>query len=79
MYLYLCACVLSQVQLFVTPWTLAHQAPFSMEFSRQAYYSGLSFPTPVFIFMPGQGESTLNFDKTIQNFYAWNIVFFQNM
>jgi len=29
------------VQLFTTPWTLAHQTPFSMEFSRQGYWSGL--------------------------------------
>ena len=34
------------VQLFVTPWIVAHQAPLSMEFSRQAYWSGLLFPTP---------------------------------
>ena len=39
-------CVLSHVQLFVTPWTAAHQAPLSMEFSRQEYCSGLLFPTP---------------------------------
>ena len=32
---------LSHVQLFATPWTVAHQAPPSMEFSRQAYWSGL--------------------------------------
>ena len=31
----------SRVQLFVTPWTVAHQAPLSMEFSRQKYWSGL--------------------------------------
>ena len=31
---------LSRVQLFVTPWTVAHQAPLSMEFSRQEYWSG---------------------------------------
>ena len=31
-----CAYVLSCVQLFVTPWTITHQAPLSMEFSRQA-------------------------------------------
>ena len=34
---------LSRVQLFVTPWTLAQQAPLSMEFSRQEYWSGLPF------------------------------------
>ena len=33
-----CVCVLSHVQLFATPWTLAHQAPLSMEFSRQEYW-----------------------------------------
>ena len=32
--------------LFVTPWTVAHQDPLSMEFSRQEYRSGLSFPSP---------------------------------
>ena len=39
-------CVLSHVWLFVTPWTVAHQAPLSMEFSRQEYCSGLPFPFP---------------------------------
>ena len=38
--------MLSCIQLFVTPWTLAHQAPLSMEFSRQGYWSGLPFPSP---------------------------------
>ena len=38
--------LLSHVQLFVTPWTVAHQAPPSMEFSRQEYWSGLPFPSP---------------------------------
>ena len=36
---------LSHVWLFVTPWTVACQAPLSMGFSRQEYWSGLSFPT----------------------------------
>ena len=31
---------------FVTPWTVAHQAPLSMGFSRQEYWSGLPFPSP---------------------------------
>jgi len=38
--------VLSYVQLFVNPWTVAHQAPLSVEFSRQEYWSGLPFPPP---------------------------------
>ena len=37
---------LSHVQLFVTPWTVAHQAPQSMGFSRQEYRSGLPLPSP---------------------------------
>ena len=37
---------LSRVQLFATPWTVAHQAPLSMGFSRQEYWSGLPFPSP---------------------------------
>ena len=36
---------LSHVQLFATPWTIACQAPLSMGFPRQEYWSGLSFPT----------------------------------
>ena len=35
---------LSHVRLFETPWTVAHQVPLSTEFSRQEYWSGLSFP-----------------------------------
>ena len=37
---------LSSVQLFATPWTVAHWAPLSMEFPRQEYWSGLPFPPP---------------------------------
>ena len=33
-------------RLFATPRTAAHQAPLSMQFSRQEYWSGLPFPTP---------------------------------
>ena len=32
--------------LVTQSWTVAHQAPLSMEFSRQEYWSGLSFPSP---------------------------------
>ena len=37
---------LSHVRLFVTPWTVAYQAPPSMGFSRQEYWSELPFPPP---------------------------------
>ena len=36
-----------------TPWTVAHQAPLSLEFSRQEYWSGLPFPTPGYLPSPG--------------------------
>ena len=44
---------LSHVQLFATPWTVAHQAPLSMGFSRQEYWSGLPFTSPGALPRPG--------------------------
>ena len=41
----LCAWSLNHVQLFATLWTIALQAPLSMEFSRQDYWSGLPLPS----------------------------------
>ena len=38
--------LLSHIWLFATPWTVAHQAPPSMGFSRQEYWSGLPLPSP---------------------------------
>ena len=37
--------LLSRVRLFVTPWTVAHQAPLSLGFSRREHWSGLPFPS----------------------------------
>ena len=52
-----CVCVraqsLSHVQLFETPWTVACQAPLSMGFFRQEYWSGLQFPAPGDLPVPG--------------------------
>ena len=45
--------MLSCVQLFATPWTGAHQAPLSMGFSRQKYWSGLPFTSPGDLSDPG--------------------------
>ena len=42
-----------RVQLFAIPWTIAYQAPLSMEFSRQEYWSGLPFPSPGDLLNPG--------------------------
>ena len=48
-----CACSVSGVQLFVTPWTVAHQAPVSMGFPRQEYRSGLPCPPLGDLLNPG--------------------------
>ena len=42
----LCIQLLSHVRLFSTPWTVAHQAPVSIGFPRQEYWSRLPFPSP---------------------------------
>ena len=44
---------LSCVRLFATSWTVAYQAPLSMGFSRQEFWSGLPFPSPVDLPIPG--------------------------
>ena len=45
MYAYMYACSIVSDSLW-PPWTVAHQTPLSIEFSRQEYWSGLPFPTP---------------------------------
>ena len=52
---------LSRVRLFVSPWTVAHQAPPSMGFSRQEYWSGVPLPSPGDLPDPGiePGSATL--------------------
>ena len=76
-------CVLSHcVQLFATPWTIVHQAPLSMEFSRQEYWSGLSFPPPGDLPDPGITPASLmspalagGFFTTSATWEAWNTAF----
>ena len=43
---HVCMCMFSHVRLIAIPWTVACQAPLSIEFSRQEYWSVLPFPTP---------------------------------
>ena len=54
-----CVCALSHIQFFVIPWTVARQAPLSMGFSRQEYWSGLQFPTPGDLPDPGSNPCPL--------------------
>ena len=51
--------LLSCIQLFETPCIVARQAPLSMEFPRQEYWSGLLFPTPVALPYPGMESVSL--------------------
>ena len=55
---------LSRVRLFVIPWTVAYQAPPSMGFSKQEYWSGLPFPSPGDLPNPGiePGSPSLQVD-----------------
>ena len=50
------SCLVSQSNSFVTPWTVARQAPLSGELSRQEYWSGLPFPPSGDL--PGPGIKT---------------------
>ena len=52
-FIHVCAQSQSHVHLFATPWTVACQTPLSIEFSRQAYWSGLPFPSPRHLPYPG--------------------------
>ena len=58
---------LSCVRLFATPWTVAYQAPPSMIFSRQEYWGGMPFPSPVDLPNPGiePMSSTLHTDSSL--------------
>ena len=79
--------LLSRVRLFATPWTVAHQARPSVEFSRQEYWSGLLFPSPGDFPNPGikprspalQADALLSeplgkpFQVTVSQVLTWEI------
>ena len=65
--------LLTHVQLFLTPWTIAHQAPLSRGFSRQEYWSGLLFPSPGDLPDPGikPGSPILQADSSPSEPSRW--------
>ena len=78
----LCLCLLhcfSPVQLIVTPWTVAHQAPLSMGFFRQEYWSGLPVPTPEDLPNPGIELASPGFPALEGGFYitspTWEVIY----
>ena len=60
----------SHVQLFVTLWTVAHQAPLSKGFSRQGYWSGLPCPPPENLPDPGIEPKSLMFPALAGEFFT---------
>ena len=66
----LSVCVLSRVRLSATPWAVARQAPLSMGFSRQEYWSGLTFPSPGDLPNPGIAPVSLVSPALVGRFFT---------
>ena len=64
----------SHVQLFATPWTVACQVLLSMGFSRQEYWSGLSFLTPGYLPDPGVEPSSLTSPALAGGFFTTSAI-----
>ena len=62
--------MLSRVWLFATPWTAAYQAPPSMGFSRQEYWSGLPCPPPGDLPHPGMEHNCLLSSALVGGFFT---------
>ena len=69
---------LSRVRLSVTPWTIAHQAPPSMGFSRQEYWSGLPFPSANHLQGKQQNMVELEFHNLLGGEFRNTIKSFRN-
>ena len=63
-------CVLSLIRFFATPWTVPCQAPLSMGFSRQEYWSGWPFPPPGDLPNPGIEHTSLAFPALAGRFFT---------
>ena len=61
---------LSHVRLFVTLWTVVHQAPLSTGFSRQEYWQGLPFPSPGDLPNPGLEATSLMTPEMAGGFFT---------
>ena len=71
--------VLSCIQLFVTPWTVALQAPLSMEFSRQESWDRLLYPSPGNLAKPGMEPMSPVSPSLVSTFFTpsatWEALF----
>ena len=70
-----CCCLdaMSCLTFFVTPWTVAHQAPLSMGFPKQEYWSGLRFPPPGDL--PGPGHASCAGRWILYHWATWEALF----
>ena len=66
--------MLGNVQFFVVPWPIVCQAPLPMEFSRQEYWSGLSFRSPGDLPDPGMELTSLLFSALAGGFFATSAI-----
>ena len=62
--------MLSCIQLFVPPWPVAHQAPLSIRFPRQEYWSGLPLPSPGDVLNPGIKPNSLGSPALAGGFFT---------
>ena len=67
---------LSRVRLSATPWTEAYQAPVSMGFSRQEYWSRVPLPSPFIIYYHLAKKKTLLLKQTIYVYFIIFVTFF---
>ena len=70
LFYYIYAKSLSRVWLFAPPWTVAHEAPLTMGFPRQIYWSGLPFPSPGDLPDPGIEPMSLMFPAFSGRFFT---------
>ena len=66
----MCVCVCLVMSDSAAPWTVASQAPLPMEFSRQAYWSRVLFPTPGNLPDPGIEPASPVFPKLVGSFFT---------
>ena len=72
---YECASVLSPIGLLLTPWAVTHQAPLSVGFPRQEYWSGLPFSSLGYLPNPGIKPTSLvspTYHRTAKEIYIYN-------
>ena len=64
---------LSHIQIFATPWTVAHRAPLSVGFPRQEYWGGLPFPSPRDLPNPGVEPLSLAWMEILYHWAIWEV------